>query len=111
MSTALEDNSVFLDVNLTFLTEYTRKVALTATWNPLRTWLVSSSLYLLNELLTPSLLFKLPTTSSKQISLPCPQKTDGWGREEEDRQRRICRFQGPEAREGEGVNTLKSQRG
>ena len=65
---ALEDNSVFLDVNLTILT-----LNIPGKWpsllpgNPLCTWLVSSSLYLLNELLIPSLLFKLPTTSSKQI--------------------------------------------
>ena len=59
MITALEDNSAFLDVNLTFLIlNIPRKQP---------SLLVSLSLYLLNELLIPSLLFKLLTTSSKQI--------------------------------------------
>ena len=59
MITALEDNSAFLDVTLTFLIlNIPRKQP---------SLLVSLSLYLLNELLIPSLLFKLLTTSSKQI--------------------------------------------
>lgn len=63
------------------------------------TSLASSSLYLINELLIPLFLPKLPTTSSKQVShLPSPTK-DGWLGEGDCFRERICRFGNPEAGE------------
>lgn len=87
------------DVNLTFLTRNTPwKWPSLLPGNPW-TSRVSSSLYLLNELLVPSLLFKPPTISSKQLSHRLhPGQMAG----EEDSFRDVrCRFEGPVAGERE----------
>lgn len=93
------------DANLTFLTRNTPwKWPSLLPGNPW-TSQVSSSLYFLNKLLVPSLLFKPPTISSKQVS-HCLHPGQMAGEEDSFRDMR-CGFEGPVAGERERSQKMK----